>query len=111
MKATFRADARPDLAALVVLLLAFVATFIPKKPAKADAIAPTMKDKDIKALESSLPEFAKPKSTATAITKIERMRYSAFKNAIAPSAIFEPINFILSVPSSCLLIQLVFQNE
>ena len=84
---------------------------MPKKPAKAEAIAPTIKDKDINALESALPAFAKPKRIATAITKIERIRYSAFRNAIAPSAIFDPINFILSVPSSCLLIQPVFQNE
>ena len=75
-----------------------VATFIPRNPAKPDARAPTMNDNDIKILESDLPELAKPNKKATAITKTDRMRYSALKKAIAPSAILEPIDIILSVP-------------
>ena len=67
---------------------------------KADAKAPTIKDTAMSELESSLPEFATPRSTATAITKTANIRYSAFKNAIAPSAILAPICFIRSVPSS-----------
>ena len=57
-----------------------------------------MNDNDIKILESDLPELAKPNKKATAITKTDRMRYSALKKAIAPSAILEPIDIILSVP-------------
>ena len=41
---------------------------------------------------------AKANRQATIITKIANVRYSAFKNAIAPSAILAPICFILSVP-------------
>ena len=110
VKATFNAGAKPSLAALVVLLFAFVATFIPKKPANPDAIAPTINESDIKMLESDLPELATPKRTATAKTKIASIRYSALRNAIAPSAMLVPIDFILSVPSSWLFIQLVFQK-
>ena len=84
----------------MVLLLAFVATLMPKKPAKPDAIAPTINERDINTLESDLPALATPSRKATATTKIARIRYSALKNAIAPSAILEPIDFILSVPSS-----------
>ena len=47
---------------------------------------------------------------ATITTNIASTRYSAFKKAIAPSAILAPICFILSVPSSWLLIQPVFQK-
>ena len=36
---------------------------------------------------------------------VARFLYSAFKNAIAPSAICLAIRFILSVPSSCLATQ------
>ena len=57
-----------------------------------------MNDNDIKILESDLPELAKPNKKATAITKTDSMRYSALKKAIAPSAILEPIDIILSVP-------------
>ena len=83
---------------------------MPKNPANAEAKAPTTNDKAINGLESALPEFAILSSTATAITKTANTRYSAFKNAIAPSAILAPICFIRLVPSSCAVIQLVFQN-
>jgi K(+)-stimulated pyrophosphate-energized sodium pump len=65
-----------------------------------DAVAPTIKDKEIRALESSAPLFEKPKSRATIVTKTARIRYSAFKKAIAPSEILKPIDFIRSLPSS-----------
>ena len=100
VNATFKAEAKPVRAALVVRLLALVATFIPKNPAKPEATAPTINDTEINALESVRPEFAKPKSIATAMTKMDRTRYSAFKKAMAPSAILAPIDFIRSVPSS-----------
>ena len=46
-----------------------------------------------------LPLFAKPSKTETTKTNITSTWYSAFKNAIAPSAILFPIFFIRSVPS------------
>ena len=98
MKATFKASARLLRAALVVRLLAFVATLIPRNPAKPEANAPTTNDKDINALESVLPAFAIPSKSATTTINIPNIRYSAFKNAIAPSAILLPINTIRSVP-------------
>ena len=48
VKATLRAEANPVLAACVVLLLAFVATRIPRNPAKPEANAPTTNESDIK---------------------------------------------------------------
>ena len=48
---------------------------------------------------------------ATVITKIANTLYSALRKAIAPSAMLLPIFFILSEPSSCFSIQLVFQKE
>ena len=46
----------------------------------------------------------------TAKTKTARIRYSARKNAMAPSAILLPMDCILSFPSFCLPIQEVFQK-
>ena len=60
MKATFKAAARLLRAAWVVRLFAFVATFIPRKPANPEANAPTINDKEINALESVLTAFAIP---------------------------------------------------
>ena len=111
VNATFKAEAKLVRAALVVRLLALVATFIPKYPANPEATAPTINEIEINALESARPEFANPNKTATTKTKIDRIRYSAFKKAMAPSAIFAPIDFIRSVPSSWPMIQLVFQKE
>ena len=111
LNATFRAVVRLVRAALVVRVLALVATFIPRKPASPDVTAPTMNEREINTLESALPLLANPRRIATTATKIASTRYSAFKNAIAPSAILLPIDFIRSVPSSCASIQLVFQKE
>ena len=109
VKATFNAFAKLYCAALVVRLFAFVATFMPKNPAKPEAKAPTKNDIDTNQ-ESPLLFAANANRQATITTKIASTRYSAFKNAMAPSAILAPICFILSVPSSWLLIQPVFQN-
>ena len=62
-------------------------------------------------IESPWLLAATASNTATTKTKTAKTRYSAFKNAIAPSAILCPIFFILSEPSSCLLIQLVLIKE
>ena len=75
-------------------MFAFVATFIPRKPAKPEATAPIMNERAINALESALPEFTKPRTKATATTKTPNIRYSARRKAIAPSAILAPIVFI-----------------
>ena len=55
VKATLSAGARPVLAACVVRLFAFVATLIPKKPAKPEVNAPTINDSATKELESGFP--------------------------------------------------------
>ena len=47
---------------------------------------------------------------ATITTKTDKIRYSAFKNAIAPSAILLPIFCILLSPSSWAVTQVDFQN-
>ena len=52
--------------------------------------------------------YARIKATIT--TNIPNIRYSALRNAIAPSAILAPMVFIRSLPSFCLLIQEVFQK-
>ena len=75
-------------------MFAFVATFIPRNPAKPEATAPIMNERAINALESALPEFAKPRMKATATTKTPSIRYSARRKAIAPSAMLAPIVFI-----------------
>ena len=110
VKATFNAFAKLVLAAFVVLLLALVATLIPKNPAKPDVMAPT-KNEIATNQESPCVFAANANKQATISMKIAKIRYSAFKNAIAPLAILAPICFILSEPSSCLFIQFVFQNE
>ena len=100
-KATSNAFPRLVLAALVVLTFAFVATRIPINPAKAEQIAPKTKETAISQEEFSA--FAvTARRIATANTKIESTLYSAFKNAIAPSAIFSAIRAMRSVPTSCL---------
>ena len=80
-------------------------------PAKPDDTAPIKKENAMNTLDSGLFLFATPKIIATAITKTERTRYSALRNAIAPSAILEPMTIIFLVPWSWFSIQLVFQNE
>ena len=74
VKATCRALAKPSCAALVVLLFAFVATFIPKNPAKPEAKAPTKNDTDINN-ESPVLFAAKANNIATITTKIDNTQY------------------------------------
>ena len=98
LKATLKASSKDSRAALVVRLFDLVATLIPRNPAKPDAIAPIRNDNAINALESELSLFAIPRIIATATTKTAKTRYSALKNAIAPSAILAPMTRIFSVP-------------
>ena len=98
-KATERAPDIPDsLAALAVLTLAFVATFIPKNPAKVEKAAPIRKHTPVKRL---IPNVNTANNTKT---KTMRVLYSLIKKAIAPSCMKDEISFILSVPSLTLLI-------
>ena len=79
-------------AAFAVLTFAFVATFIPKKPASTENSAPTKK-------HTAVPQLMKtPISTTSAATKKTRILYSALRNASAPSAIAEAISCILAFP-------------
>ena len=52
LNAMFNADSKFCRAALVVRLLDFVATLIPKNPARPEAVAPTKNESDISALDS-----------------------------------------------------------
>ena len=88
-------------AAFVVLTLALVATFIPIYPANPEHNAPTINDTATNQLLPSLiPLYAN--KTAVNKTKTDKILYSAFKNAIAPSAILSAIRFILALPISFL---------
>ena len=89
------------LAAFVVRTFALVATFMPINPANADIKAPTTKETATSPVELASFSPLKNSITATATTKIANTLYSAFKKAIAPSAMFLAIIRIFSVPSSC----------
>ena len=81
-KATFNALFIPfSIAALAVLTLALVATFIPKYPARAENTAPTKKDT---AVCQFMPIISTIKRTTT---NIDNALYSLFKKAMAPSSI------------------------
>ena len=84
-------------AAFAVLTFAFVATFIPQKPASVENKAPTTKHTAV--IQLPIPN---PISTNNTATKITRILYSAVRNACAPSLIAAAISFILSFPASCL---------
>ena len=98
-KAISRAFPRLFLAAFAVRTFALVATFMPKKPARAEQMAPTMNDTATKPLLAGLLDPLQKRSAATAITKIRRTRYSALRNAMKPSSILFAILDILSEPA------------
>ena len=104
-KATSRALLSEVRAACVVLTFALVAMRMPMNPAKADIKAPTTKDKATNAVESVSASPLNTNKTATAKIKTTSTLYSAFKNDMAPSAIFLAILAIFSVPTSCLMTQ------
>ena len=70
------------------------------KPAKAEQIAPRIKETATKGEEFSASAL-KPKRIATQITNILSTLYSGFQNDIAPSAMLAAILPIRSVPTSC----------
>ena len=86
----------PVLAALAVLTLAFVATLIPKYPARIEHNVPAT---NATAEPTPIPNAIRTNNTTI---KITRILYSAVKNACAPSLMAAAISFILSVPSSSL---------
>ena len=81
---------------MAVLTLAFVATLIPKYPARIENNVPTTK-----AMAEPKP-IPSPIRINNTIIKIARILYSAVRNACAPSLIAVEISFILSVPTSSL---------
>ena len=86
----------PVLAAFAVLTLAFVATLIPKYPARIEQSVPrTNAIPDLTPIPSAI-------STNNTMMKITSILYSAVRNACAPSLMAAAISFILSVPSSSL---------
>src|SRR5690606_27795203 len=106
--ATSKALPKEVLAACVVLTLALVATFMPIKPANAEQMEPTINDTATMPFEpTSLFPF-KNNKIATAITKTDKILYSAFRKDIAPSEILLAILIILSLPWSCLVTQALF---
>jgi hypothetical protein len=87
-------------------MLAWVAVFMPKKPARPEQMAPITNDRAISPLVfCSAPTmwFETPSRTATATTKIASTLYSAARKAIAPSATHFPMVFMRSLPASCFL--------
>ena len=87
VKETFNAFERLVLAALAVLTLALVATFIPIYPASALLKAPKTKASAMLQCEFGLPVDMNPSNNATITTKYPRIFHSALRKAMAPSAI------------------------
>ena len=106
--ATSRALPSEVRAAFVVLTFAFVATRIPRNPASPEHKAPTINDNATKLFDSASSDPFIASNIASDITKIDKMRYSAFRNAIAPLLMFSAIFTIFSLPESCLLTQADF---
>ena len=109
--AIFKPSPRLVLAPCVVRTLALVATRMPINPARAEQTAPRMKDIAVKGeLFSGFASPPKSRSSAIESTKIERMRYSALRKAIAPIEIFSAICSIRSLPGCCRPTQADFQK-
>ena len=93
MKETFKALASDVRAASAVRTFAFVATIIPIYPAVAEKTAPIKKATAIKGEEciglSGVPSWVPNHANkiAVGIAKYVKIFHSAFKKAIAPSAI------------------------
>ena len=79
-------------------------------PANAEQIAPTMNETATRPFEPASFCPLKKRRTATAATKTDKILYSAFRNDIAPSAIFLAIRAIFSSPTSCLETQAFLTN-
>ena len=84
-KETFNACGKLVRAACVVLTFVLVAIFIPIFPANAEKNAPKIKATTIKMCVVGTINEIPAKTALAPTTKIANKRYSAFKNASAPS--------------------------
>ncbi len=93
-KATVSAAGAPLVAAAVVVrTFAFVAAYIPKKPAAAEAIPPTKNDTDV------FQPSAKKSRTPTTRPKTTRIESSRFMKVIAPRWISSAMALTFASPS------------
>jgi hypothetical protein len=99
----------PYLAACVVLTFAFVAIFIPINQAKAEQTAPTINEREMNQDDISVLAVTHNK-IAIKNTKIAKILYSAFKNAIAHFSILFAIFCISSFQGSFFEIDLERAN-
>ena len=101
-KATFIALGKLVFAASAVLTFAFVAMRIPMLPATAEKTAPITKAATMNipaGISSSADKAARAPPAIT--TNTASIRYSALRNAKAPSAMYPDNFFILSLPDDC----------
>ena len=84
-KLTFRAWAREVRAAWVVRTFAWVAMRMPMLPARALKTAPMTKATTMNGSVVGTMEATRPSRAPAMTTKMARMRYSAFRKAMAPS--------------------------
>ena len=100
-KATFRASLKLRVAAWVVRAFAAVAIFMPPKPHSDDRTAPVTKARAVLSPSPSMSPFRNTaRTTATPSTKMESVRYSRLRKAIAPSEMWFWMVFIRSLPRS-----------
>ena len=102
-KDTLSACGKLVLAASAVRALASVAIRIPIFPAAAEKNAPKIKAGTIIQLVVSTKREILYKAMEAIATKIRSKRYSAFKNASAPSLILFEMDCIFSSPGLCFL--------
>ncbi len=99
-KAISSAGPRPRRAAWVVRTFAFVATFIPISPARAEQRAPATNATAMRGWDSFCAAPEMPRRNATTTTKMTRTRYSARRKAMAPCWMAAAIFTIRSLPGS-----------
>ena len=89
---------------------ASVAMRIPIFPATAEKTAPTIKAGTIIQLVVSTIRDIQNKATEAMTTNIASKRYSALKNANAPSLMLFEISCILSLPGFCFFTHAILMN-
>ena len=105
VKETFKPSLKLVRAACVVRTLAWVAMRMPMFPAKAEKTAPMTKATTMNQWVVSTMAETRPKRAPATTTKMAKMRYSALKNAKAPSWMCCAISLIRAEPVSCLRTQ------
>ena len=83
---------------------------MPINPASAEQTAPTTNETATIPFDPVSDWPLKNNKIATAITKTDKILYSAFRKDIAPSAIFCAIRAIFSFPTSCFVTHLFLIN-